>query len=234
MRSARPMSRLVIAAGLKLIVVPIDSTWMRRSLASGSRARASHASRARAGRSRQCQSKWAGSTRRCTRTALVTAPFGTIPAFSCSRLRPAFCAAWAIFVHSPETMRSIAVRTLAEMRLGFSGVAEEWVGEGQRRDVFHDRHHRWCRLCPHQNITFYVLPNLIEWFWNQILRYTFKHFLRTDAHLLLDACGRRSSMFGGKTKFQSEKLMADVYLGIMIAGVNTLIVLGAALAFVVI
>jgi hypothetical protein len=32
------------------------------------------------GRSRQRQSKWAGSTRRCTRTALVTAPFlfGTI------------------------------------------------------------------------------------------------------------------------------------------------------------
>src|SRR5258705_13490057 len=57
---------------------------MRRSLASGSRAMASHASRARAGRSRQRQSKWAGSTRRCTRTALVTAPFlfGTIPAFS--------------------------------------------------------------------------------------------------------------------------------------------------------
>ena len=73
------MSRLVIAAGLKLIVVPIDSTWMRRSLASGSRARASHASRARAGRSRQCQSKWAGSTRRCTRTALVTAPFLLAP-----------------------------------------------------------------------------------------------------------------------------------------------------------
>ena len=40
------MSRLVIAAGLKLIVVPIDSTWMRRSLAIGPRARASHASRA--------------------------------------------------------------------------------------------------------------------------------------------------------------------------------------------
>ena len=69
------MSRWVIAAGLKLVVVPVDSTWMRRSLASGSRARASHASRARAGRSRQRQSKWAGSTRRCTRTALVTAPF---------------------------------------------------------------------------------------------------------------------------------------------------------------
>jgi len=77
-------SRWVIAAGLKLIVVPVDSTWMRRSLANGSRARASHASRARAGRSRQRQSKWAGSARRCTRTALVTAPFlfGTVPAFS--------------------------------------------------------------------------------------------------------------------------------------------------------
>jgi hypothetical protein len=69
------MSRLVIAAGLKLIVVPIDSTWKRHSLTSGSRVRASHASSARAGRSRQRQSKWAGSTRRCTRTALVTAPF---------------------------------------------------------------------------------------------------------------------------------------------------------------
>src|SRR5260221_14169448 len=33
------MSRLVIAAGLKLIAVPIDSTLTRRSLASGSRAR---------------------------------------------------------------------------------------------------------------------------------------------------------------------------------------------------
>jgi hypothetical protein len=41
----------------------------------GGRLVASHASRARAGRSRQRQSKWAGSTRRCTRTALVTAPF---------------------------------------------------------------------------------------------------------------------------------------------------------------
>ena len=40
-------------------------------------------------------------------------------------------------------------------------------------------------------------------------------------------------MFGRK-KFQSENLMADVYLGIIIAGVNTLVVLGAALAFVVI
>jgi hypothetical protein len=41
-------------------------------------------------------------------------------------------------------------------------------------------------------------------------------------------------MPGRPTKFQSENLMADVYLGIMIAGVNTLIVLGAAIAFVVI
>jgi hypothetical protein len=69
------MSRWVIDARLKLIVVPIDSTWTRRSLADGSRARLSHTSRARAGRSRQRQSKRAGSTGRCTRTALVTAPF---------------------------------------------------------------------------------------------------------------------------------------------------------------
>jgi hypothetical protein len=32
------MSRLVISAGLKLVVVPIDSTCMRRSLGSGPRA----------------------------------------------------------------------------------------------------------------------------------------------------------------------------------------------------
>jgi len=68
-------SQLVQQPLLKLIVVPIDSTWMRHSLTTGSRARASHASRARAGRSRQRQSKWADSTRRCTRTALVTPPF---------------------------------------------------------------------------------------------------------------------------------------------------------------
>jgi hypothetical protein len=43
-----------------------------------------------------------------------------------------------------------------------------------------------------------------------------------------------NAMPGRQTKFQSENLMADVYLGVMIAGVNTLIVLGAAIAFVVI
>lgn len=43
-----------------------------------------------------------------------------------------------------------------------------------------------------------------------------------------------NAMPGRQTKFQSEDLMADVYLGVMIAGVNTLIVLGAAIAFVVI
>src|SRR4029077_18968037 len=37
--TSRPPSRLVIAAGLKLVAVPIDSTRTRRSLASGSRAR---------------------------------------------------------------------------------------------------------------------------------------------------------------------------------------------------
>jgi hypothetical protein len=39
------------------------------------RKQASHASSARAGRSRERQSKWGGSTRWCTKTALVTAPF---------------------------------------------------------------------------------------------------------------------------------------------------------------
>jgi hypothetical protein len=42
----------------------------------------------------------------------------------------------------------------------------------------------------------------------------------------------RSAMFGRKTKFQPKRLLADVYLGIMIAGVNTLAVLGAVVAFV--
>lgn len=41
-------------------------------------------------------------------------------------------------------------------------------------------------------------------------------------------------MFGRQTKFQSENIMAGIYLGIMIAGVNILIVLGAAFAFAVI
>jgi hypothetical protein len=45
---------------------------------------------------------------------------------------------------------------------------------------------------------------------------------------------RRSAMFGRKTKFPTEELMADVYLGVMIVGVNTLVVLGVAIAFVVI
>ena len=31
-------------------------------------------------------------------------------------------------------------------------------------------------------------PNLIKWFWNQIPRYTFGHFLGTNARLPLDAC----------------------------------------------
>jgi hypothetical protein len=35
-------------------------------------------------------------------------------------------------------------------------------------------------------------------------------------------------------RINSENLMADVYLGIVIAGPNALIVLGAAIAFVVI
>ena len=41
-------------------------------------------------------------------------------------------------------------------------------------------------------------------------------------------------MFRRQFNFQSDDLMADVYLGVMIAGVNTLIVLGAVIAFVVI
>ena len=76
---------------------------------------------------------------------------------------------------------------------------------------------------------------MIEWSWNQIHRYSFGHFLGTNAHVVLDITNVwRSVVFGRQTKFQSEELMAGVYLGIMIAGVNTLIVLGAAFAFAVI
>jgi hypothetical protein len=77
--------------------------------------------------------------------------------------------------------------------------------------------------------------DLIEWFWNQIHRYIFEHFRGTNAHLVLVVTiVWRSVVFDRQTKFQSEELMAGVYLGIMIAGVNTLIVLGAAFAFAVI
>jgi hypothetical protein len=37
-----------------------------------------------------------------------------------------------------------------------------------------------------------------------------------------------------RTKFQRENVMADVYLGIAIAGVNALVVMGAAFAFALI
>ena len=41
-------------------------------------------------------------------------------------------------------------------------------------------------------------------------------------------------MFDSQAKFQSEKVMVDVYLAIAIAGANTLIVMGVAIAFVII
>jgi hypothetical protein len=63
------------------------------------------------------------------------------------------------------------------------------LGGHWRRDVFHGHHpHPFCWTRNALNVTFYVSPNLIEWFWNQIHRYTFKHFLGTNAHVLLDIC----------------------------------------------
>jgi hypothetical protein len=41
-------------------------------------------------------------------------------------------------------------------------------------------------------------------------------------------------VFDSRTKFQSENVMTDVYLGIAIAGANTLIVMAVAIAFVII
>ena len=76
---------------------------------------------------------------------------------------------------------------------------------------------------------------MIDWSRNQIHRYGFGHFVGTNAHLVLDMTNvRRRVVFGRQTKFESENIMAGVYLGIMIAGVNILIVLGAAFAFAVI
>jgi hypothetical protein len=40
-------------------------------------------------------------------------------------------------------------------------------------------------------------------------------------------------VFDSPSKVQSEKVMADVYLAIAIAGANTLIVMGVAIAFVI-
>ena len=75
----------------KIIAPLIDSDWIKRSLIGGPQV-GSHASRARAGRSRERQSKWGGSTRWCTKTALVTAPFLLAFAFvgvrSASETRP--------------------------------------------------------------------------------------------------------------------------------------------------
>jgi hypothetical protein len=48
------------------------------------------------------------------------------------------------------------------------------------------------------------------------------------------AIARRSAVSGTQNKFQSDSVMAALYLGIAIAGVNALIVLGTAIAFVVI
>jgi hypothetical protein len=42
------------------------------------------------------------------------------------------------------------------------------------------------------------------------------------------------AVFDSQAKFQSEGVMADVYLAIAIAGANTLIVMGVAIAFVII
>jgi len=69
--------------------------------------------------------------------------------------------------------------------------------------------------------------------WNHYLSILFD--LSSNSHVLLDAdnCAE-SGVPSRQTKFLSENLMADVYLGIAIAGVNTLIVMGAAFAFVII
>jgi hypothetical protein len=49
-----------------------------------------------------------------------------------------------------------------------------------------------------------------------------------------DTIARGRAVFDSQTKFQVENVMADVHLGIAIAGANTLIVMAVAIAFVII
>jgi len=49
--------------------------------------------------------------------------------------------------------------------------------------------------------------------------------------LLLDAHTARKAVLGKQIKFQSESLTADLCLGVAIAGVNTLIVIGLFIVF---
>ena len=65
------------------------------------------------------------------------------------------------------------------------------------------------------------------------------HFLGTNSDLPLGVSkdrqiARGRAVFDSQTKFQVENVMADVYLGIAIAGANTLIVMAVAIAFVII
>jgi hypothetical protein len=64
------------------------------------------------------------------------------------------------------------------------------------------------------------------------------HFLGTNSDLPLGVSKDRQiawgrAVFDSQTKFQVENVMA-VYLGIAIAGANTLIVMAVAIAFVII
>jgi hypothetical protein len=71
------------------------------------------------------------------------------------------------------------------------------------------------------------------------VEYTFGTFPRNEFRssawcIQGQTIARGRAVFDSQTKFQSENVMADVYLGIAIAGANTLIVMAVAIAFVII
>jgi hypothetical protein len=73
-----------------------------------------------------------------------------------SRARPALAAASTIFLHSPETIRSIAARTFFEIRFGGHQLVEcgeRPFGGHWGRDVFHDRHPQRLAAAPQRTET---------------------------------------------------------------------------------
>src|SRR5712671_4317492 len=92
--------------------------------------------RARAGRSRQRQSKWAGSTRRCTRTALVTAPFPIGHPAAARSARPCVISARATGVAADS--RTLSLKNERIWVVNKRLAAHEFTGvnlDGSRRSV---------------------------------------------------------------------------------------------------
>jgi len=103
---------------------------MRRSLANGSRAMASHASRARAGRSRQRQSKWADSTRRCTRNGAGNGAvfcLVTIPAAARSARAPMWLFPLGLPAAAPSSSRRPSTKRRSRTSRAWSSRRGFWI-----------------------------------------------------------------------------------------------------------